>query len=161
MTMCISALLIAAVLFREPTPVPAVERMAYDLKTEVRLTAETPVCVRCADSEAASWVAAHLKSWYGIEPKVSAAAASDVSSDEGYRLVARPEGLTIDAKTIRGVRYALFTLRQIAERDSAGATVTGYRMPSLTIEDSPVLKFRGLHLCWFPELSTEYIERQI
>ena len=159
--MSITCLFVAAVLFRTPSLVPAVEKLDCDVKTEVRLDAATSVTVRCPDPAAAKWTQDHLKAWYGVEPKVASADGSTVTADEGYRLVAKPEGLTVEAKTLQGVRYALFTLRQIAERNSSGETVTGYRMPAFSIEDSPRLAFRGLHLCWMPEMSAELIERQI
>jgi len=55
----------------------------------------------------------------------------------------------------------MYTLRQVAERDSAGRVVSGYRLPQMTVRDAPVLKWRGVHFCWFPEVKPSQIEREI
>ena len=37
----------------------------------------------------------------------------------------------------------------------------GYLLPACAISDAPRLKFRGVHLCWFPETRVEQVERAI
>ena len=161
MMICVVAM-IAAVAFRTPEVIPPVERLTCQTNVEVRLDAGQTIVVACPDDGAVDWAKDHVKAWFGVEPKVVSGAPSErVTGDEAYRLEARPNGISVEAQTLRGVRYALFTLRQIAERDSEGETVTYYRLPELAVEDSPVLKFRGIHFCWFPEQSAELIERQI
>lgn len=160
----IAALLIAAVSFRAPEIVPPVQSQTFRADVEVRFGSNQTLTVACDDAKASGWVGEHLRLWYGTPPRVASAAGPSADwplGDEGYRLSAKPEGVSIEAKTLQGVRYALFTLRQVVERDSSGYTVSGYRLPACEIEDSPALAFRGLHLCWFPELSADYIERQI
>ena len=151
--------------FREPDVVPKPANVSCRTNVEVRLDVAQTLTVRCPDASAADWARTHLKLWFGFAPKVVAEKVSvgvGAAEPEGaYRLVAKPDGLTVDAASLAGVRYALFTLRQVAERDSSGETISAYRLPELTISDSPRLKFRGLHLCWFPELSADFIERQV
>jgi len=153
--------LVAALSFAEPLVIPKPDKVSYDVATEVRLDAAQTLRVRCADASTAAWVRTHMRAWFACEPKVIGETANVALPEEGYRLIARPDGLTIEAKTLKGVRYALYTLRQVAERDSSGATVLYYRLPVCTIEDAPALKFRGIHFCWFPEQSAALIERQI
>ena len=74
---------------------------------------------------------------------------------------ARPGRIEISAATLQGVKYAMHTLRQAAERESRGVKLVGYWLPALEVRDDPALGFRGLHLCWFPEQSATFIEHQI
>ena len=146
-------LFLAAVAFRTPEVIPPVAEMSCRTNVEVRLDASQRVSVRCGDARAADWVRAHAKRWFGFEPKVSASSPDGAPADGSYRLAAKPDGLVLEAGTLSGVRNAMFTLRQIAERASCGYVVQHYRMPELDIRDRPALSFRGLHLCWFPEQS--------
>lgn len=154
----------SVVSFRAPEIIPPVQSLTYAADVEVRLDAAQTVSVSCGETDAADWIRNHLKLWFRFEPKVvtvSCDFATWTLGDEGYRLSAKPDGVLVEAKTLQGVRYALFTLRQIAERDSSGATVAYYRLPQLAIEDSPALRFRGIHFCWFPEQSVDLVEREI
>lgn len=161
-TLGLLSALAAPLSFREPAPVPGVSKLSYEAGTEVRLDAAQTVTVKCPDASSAAWARTHLEAWFLVEPKVVAETAADKSlSGEAYRLVAKPDGISVEAQTLAGVRYAFYTLRQVAERMSVGETVVGFHLPALEIEDKPALGFRGLHLCWFPELSADYIERQI
>ena len=155
--------LAASVLFAEPHPVPAVSNLVCDVRQAVALGAGTEVAVCCPDGQAVAWTSSHLAQWFGVKPRVMpvAGAPERVLDEEGYRLTADARGLRIEARTLQGVRYALYTLRQVAERDSRGETVEGWRLPALTVDDSPAMRFRGLHLCWFPEMSSDLVERQI
>ena len=154
----------AAVSFCEPCPVPGVRSLSHKADVEVRLDAAQTVTVTCPDAAAADWTRDHVKRWFLVAPKVVAdrtMPAAWALGDEGYRLTAKPEGIALAAKTLAGVRHALQTLRQVAERDSSGYAVAAFRLPELAIEDAPALAFRGLHLCWFPEMSVELVEREI
>ena len=157
----VSAGVAATLSFAKPAVVPVPERLSYKDDVEVRLDAAQTMRVRCPDAAASGWVRDHVRLWFGVEPKVIAETVAVETAEEGYRLKAEPAGIILEAKTLQGIRYAMYTLRQVAERDSSGYKVTYYRLPELTVEDSPRLNFRGLHLCWFPEQSASYIERAI
>ena len=150
-----------AVSFRAPEIIPAVKSIDYQADVEVRLDKSQTLTVRCPDAAATDWVRDHAKQWFGFSPSVVAGTPPAGGAAEGYRLVAKPDGIAIEAASLQGVRYAMFALRQVAERDSCGDTVKEFRLPALTIEDEPVLAFRGIHLCWLPELSADLIEREI
>ena len=161
--MLLSIVLIAAVSFREPVVVPPVRELAYRSDVEVRLEANTEIAVRCPSADAATWVKRRFRSWYGLDVRVvaDAAAQAEALGSEGYRLKTEPGKIEIVAPNLQGVRYAMYTLRQTAERLPVGRTVAGYRLPQMSVEDSPVLAWRGVHLCWFPEMTAKQIEREI
>lgn len=161
--MLFPVVLLAAVSFREPAVVPPVREMDWRADVEVRLDENVAVTVRCPSDKAAPWVARHFDAWYGLKANVKAdvAFADAKLAAEGYRLKAAPGSVEICARDLQGVRHAMYTIRQIAERDSSGRTVSGYRMPALTAADAPALKWRGVHFCWFPEVKASVIEREI
>ena len=150
--------------FRRPSITPAPTKLAYEAQTAVRLTDGIKVSVRCSDDAASPWVAEKFAAWFGAKPDVrrgSAPATGISDADGAYRLSAKPDEITIAAKSLQGVRYAMYTLRQTAERESTGAKLVGYWLPAMEVEDAPALGFRGIHFCWFPELSKTFIEHQI
>ena len=101
--------------------------------------------------------------WFGVkEPKVSAVAEVGFDGgEEGYLLKANPGKIASGAKSLRGVKYAMQTLRQAAERESEGMSLKGYWLPALFVRDDPAIAFRGVHFCWFPECSAQLVEHQI
>ena len=149
--------------FRRPVIVPGPKKMTYNGSVAVRLNSESTIQVTCPDAAAEAWVRDHAKSWFSCAPKVTQKVApSGVDQDEAYTLAAKAPGMIeIGAKTLQGVKYAMHSLRQAAERESRGNKLLGYWMAEFSIEDEPSLGFRGLHLCWFPELSATLIEHQI
>ena len=149
--------------FRRPVVVPAPAELTYEESVPVRLAPSLRFEVACPDVAAKAWVERHAKIWFGFEPSViqTQGVCEDARGDEGYVLSAKPERIFVGARTLQGVRYALYTLRQAAERESAGRTLKGYWLPALEVRDTPALAFRGVHFCWFPELSKTLIEHQI
>ena len=155
------AVLLSSVCFRVPDIVPAPQEMSCRTNVAVRLTDGLKASVACPDPAAARWVEEKARGWFGIGLSVVPAAVSAPVRGEGYRLKAEPDGLTIEAESLQGVRYAMYTLRQAAEPVPEGRTLQGYWLPALDVTDAPALGFRGLHLCAFPELSVRVLEHQI
>ena len=148
--------------FRAPEIIPVPREMTYMANVAVRLDTNAVFEVVCPDAAASAWVADHAEKWFGVRPRVSqTAAAAAVDGDEGYLLEAAPGRIVLGGRTLRGVKYALLTLRQVAERESRGSRLAGYWLLALKIKDSPALAFRGVHFCWFPECSAKFIEHQI
>ena len=150
--------------FRRPEIVPQPRELSYEAATPVRIESATEFAIVCPDAEAATrWVEDKAKAWFGVgDPKVSAVAEDGFDGgEEGYSLKANPGRIAIGAKTLQGVKYAMHTLRQAAERESAGASLKGYWLPALVVRDEPAIAFRGVHFCWFPECSAQLIEHQI
>lgn len=70
---------------------------------------------------------------------------------EAYRIAVLPEKICIEAGAGRALRYALLTLRQMAEMERGIPGQAHYMLPCCEIEDAPVCAFRGIHLCIMPE----------
>ena len=77
--------------------------------------------------------------------------------EEGY-LINIGGGIGIDAKDIIGLKQSLKTLRQLAEACRDGR---GYAFQHASIKDYAALKFRGMHICIFPETTLEQLEKYI
>lgn len=153
--------------FRRPVIVPEPQEMRYENTVPVRIADGMRFVVECPDAGVAKWVAEKARLWWGRDVNVATVATVGLADGAlsavsgSYALRASPEKIEISAPALQGVRYAMYTLRQAAERESAGATVQRYWLPAMTVKDSPALAFRGLHICWFPELSREFIEHQV
>ena len=149
--------------FRRPHVIPEPTELTYDAAVPVRVAAGLPVIVTCPDESAAAWVGRHIRDWFGVDVAVSTTKEGPigVAGGEGYTLSAKPGRIEIGANTLQGVKYAVHTLRQAAERESVGRTLKGYWLPALEIKDAPALAFRGVHFCWFTESSPAFIEHQI
>ena len=162
------ASLAAEVDFRKPGIVPEPKEMTYQANVPVRIVNETVFAVTAPDEAAAKWVADKAKLWFGVTPKVAfekGPAAVDPKAidplNEQYELVAEPGKVSLRAKTLKGVKYAMHTLRQVAERESVGVKLRNYWLPALKVKDRPDLGFRGVHFCFMPEMTPTLIEHQI
>ncbi len=151
--------------FFEPELAPAPKSARWETNVCVRLDGSLKVSleVREGTDAAAKWWAAHLKGAFGVTPAVAADRPSGGArlEAEGYRMTARPGELRVRAADLAGARHAFHTLRQIAIADRGGETAHGWICPGFEIEDAPLLAFRGVHLCWFPEQRVAQIERAI
>lgn len=149
--------------FRRPMLVPMPTKLSWRRDVAVRLGPETRVRVVCPDPAAAGWARAHLEAWFGFAPRVEASREAPASArgDEGYALHAEPGLVELGARTLRGAKWAAHALRQAAERVPGGPALHGWWLPALDVEDAPALPFRALHLCWFPEMSASFVEREI
>lgn len=134
-----------------------------DQKAYVPFDASTTVTLECPDSAAAPWLASHLKEWYGdCAPKVAAGVTGlAAEGDEGYAANVDANGVKIRANALAGVKWASYTLRQLAIAKRGSMKTEGMILPTLSITDSPHLAFRAVHLCWFPETRPQQIERAI
>ncbi len=119
--------------------------------------------VSCPDVNSVKWAKDHLKQWFvkGV-PEVVAGSYKGESQEEGaYQLEIGPSGVSVSAGTLQGVRYALYSLRQLAIPERGTLKVEGWIAPKAVIDDKPALQFRGIHLCWFHENEPWFIERLI
>ena len=119
--------------------------------------------IKCPDKVAAEWVKKHLDEWYGeLAPKVVASTRKvNGINEEGYEISIGQDGVDVIASTLKGVRYALYSIRQIAIPARGTAKVEGWIVPEAKIKDEPALGFRGIHICWFHETESWEIERMI
>ena len=123
----------------------------------------TSVLIECPDNSAGKWAEKHLKQWYGkFAPEVGMTVASGTDlGDEAYDLIIDKNGVTVRAQTLQGVRYAMYSLRQIAMPQRKSVKVEGWIVPKAIVNDKPALSFRGIHICWFHEREPWQIERMI
>ena len=148
----------------ELAPLPMPVEFKCDMDGPVAFDASTTVVVDCPDVKGAEWLASHLKEWYGDQSPKVAGGASGLqlkAGDEAYAVRADASGVKISARTLAGVRWAAYSLRQLAIAKRGTFKTEGRILPSLAISDAPHLKFRAVHLCWLPEVRTEQIERAI
>ena len=152
----------------ELAPLPMPVEFKSDMDSPVAFDASTTVALDCPDAKGAEWLAAHFREWYGKDaPKVVAANLSTFqpfnfsTSQEAYAVRADASGVKISARTLAGVRWAAYTLRQLAISKRGTFKTEGRILPSLAISDAPHLKFRAVHLCWFPEVRPQQMERAI
>ena len=148
----------------ELAPLPMPVEFKSDMDRPVAFDASTTVVVDCPDEAAAGWLASHLKEWYGDQApgvKPSTLNFQLSTSTEAYAVVADASGVKIAARTLAGVRWATYSIRQLAIAKRGTFKTEGRLLPTLSISDAPHLAFRCVHLCWFPEVRKEQIERAI
>lgn len=121
--------------------------------------------LRCTAPEAGKTAAAAFaRRFWNIEAAIQSAPPSDevqLPPAEGYHLEITPEKLILIAADIAGVHHAFQTLRQLAEPERGVERFRFYFLPSLVIDDHPEFRFRGLHLCIFPETELWQLEKCI
>lgn len=148
----------------ELEPMPRPVEISSDMDAPVPFDEKTTVTVDCPDAAATAWLASHFRDWYGaFAPKVAAGACGLAlrTGDEAYAVRADASGVKVAARTLAGVRWAAYSLRQLAIAKRGTFKTAGHLLPTLTISDAPHLAFRGIHLCWFPEARKEQVERAI
>ena len=144
-----------------------------DKKNYVPFDNTTTVTVECPDPAAVKWLESHFAEWYGKNaPKVVAGgsqlAATEAGAincvppgEESYAASTDASGAEIAARSLAGVRWAAYTQRQLVIAKRGTFKTEGWNIPALTISDRPHLAFRAVHLCWFPEVRPQQIERAI
>ena len=137
------------------------------IECEISATQYLPlskVIISTPVESAQKWAEKHLKLWYDkFAPEVvlNADTTLDSFGDEEYELTIDQEGVKIKARTMQGVRYALYSVRQIAIADRGKAEVDGWIVPEAKIKDKPQMSFRGVHICWFHETEPWEVERLV
>ena len=159
-----------------PLPVPV--EFSSDMDRPVPFDASTTVTAHCPDAEVVPWLSRHFAEWYGDQaPRVELSSSQPSlstlhsplstlhsplpTSSEAYAVHAAESGVAIAANSLAGVRWAAYTLRQLAMAKRGTFRTEGRILPTLEIADSPLLQFRAVHLCWFPEVRPQQIERAI
>lgn len=156
--------ILAAALTVDLCPVPAPVSFRGDMDHPVAFDTTTTVTVECPDAAAVPWLRAHFAEWFSpFEPQVASGALALAlrPGEEAYAVKADASGVRIKARTLAGVRWAAYSIRQLAIAKRGKMTVRGRMLPAVEMSDSPRLRFRAVHLCWFPETRVRQIERAI
>ena len=145
-----------------PLPMPA--EFKSDMDSPVPFDRDTVVTVDCPDPSAVQWLASHFAEWYGADaPKVKGGTCGLAlrGGDEAYAVAADASGVKIAARSLAGVRWAAYSIRQLAIAKRGTFKTEGRILPTLSISDSPRMAFRCVHLCWFPETRPAEVERAL
>lgn len=149
----------------KPLPLPAKFESDMDHPLVFDRSRRFVVAVASAAEREVSvaWANRHLSIWFPVTSPVAVSAPADpvAGGEEAYAIRADEAGIRISANGFRGVRLALYTLRQLVIAKRGTLKTEGYLVPRLNIEDRPAMAFRALHLCWFPETKPLQIERAI
>ena len=78
-----------------------------------------------------------------------------------YALQVDATGVGASATDVVGMRHAWFTLLQLLDADNTADGGIEFSVPQVTVQDWPVLTFRGLHVCVFHETPPLMIEKAI
>ena len=124
----------------ELAPLPMPVEFKSDMDKPVAFDAFTTVTLECPDEEAALWLASHFKDWYGDKsPKVQLQNLNSQlsTSPESYAVKADASGVKIAARTLAGVRWAAYSIRQLAIARRGTFNTEGRILPTFTISDAP------------------------
>ncbi|MDO4881278.1 MAG: beta-N-acetylhexosaminidase [Capnocytophaga sp.] len=77
--------------------------------------------------------------------KITLSLDPSITEDEGYSVKVTPETISLSGKTAAGVFLATQTLRQLI-LEVANQQQKDFVIPSTTIQDAPLLAYRGMHL---------------
>ena len=102
-----------------------------------------------------------FEKYWDKSPKIEIKKSAEKLQAEGYKICCDEKSLKIIASDERGVRHAMFTLRQLADIDRTSEKSENFVLPQMQISDYPIMKFRGIHLCVFPETNLLDLKRQI
>ncbi|MEU6373080.1 beta-N-acetylhexosaminidase [Streptomyces sp. NPDC046909] len=131
--------------------IPHPSRLSYGTGS-FALTARTAVIADAATERAAAWLESTLTRSLGRRtpdggPAVRLTGAEGLG-DEGYRLHVSPDGVLIEASAHAGAFYGCQSLVQLLppqiHRAAAPDRPDAYEIPSLTIEDRPRFRWRGV-----------------
>ena len=145
-------------------PIPRPVKFKGDMNRPVEFDATAKVVVECPDAAAAGWLDAHFAAWFAESAPRAVAGETGLDlreGDEAYAAKADGAGVKIRARTLVGVRWAAYSIRQLAIAKRGTFRTEGRILPSFEMSDSPLLGFRCVHLCWLPEMREAQIERAI
>lgn len=131
------------------------EEVIFDENLSIEIEIKEP------DNQVKKKVSEIFNQYFNVIPSIRVVQKKDTPTEEAYKVKAAGSTLTLSANNFTGIRYALNTLRQLAEVHSSTGETAHYSIPETEINDEPAMAFRGLHLCWFPETRAIQIERYI
>lgn len=120
------------------------------------------VRVEAGTDEFAEIVKKRFRQFWNVVPAVAVTPGGAAEFADGeYRIDVSPERIALASRTAAGLEYALGTLRQLAEPERGTAVTRNHVLQACEIHDAPVLAFRGIHLCIFPETPMWFVEKQV
>lgn len=129
-------------------------RISDNCKVEIKIADTGKISPR----EAAEKFRRIFKKYWGADPDISLSVAKENSErikPDAYEISADSETLSLESSDMGGAENALKTARQLSESERGGEEFAAYVLPQMKISDEPSMRFRGIHICHFPE-STFY-----
>jgi len=83
-----------------------------------------------------------------------------LARDSASVLTVSDAGAAACARSETDLKYAWFSMLQMLACGNTPKAEFWY-LPLMSMQDFPILKFRGIHLCVFPETSLEFVEKII
>ncbi len=103
-----------------------------------------------------------LKKFWNADAAVSHSADAGTGlAAEAYRIAVSDTCIRIETGSDKALKYALMTMRQMAEPERGVPGQVRYMLPCCEIEDAPCCSFRGIHFCIMPESEPNRIESLI
>jgi hypothetical protein len=149
------------VLLKRLIPQPESVRLNDDREVVLDKTLTFNVELSAPDTQAKRKIRDIFKQYFGAEPVINVMQKNDLPTGGAYKIHAAGTELTLSAADLNGIRYALSTLRQLAEANNNTEKLISYHIPEVEIDDAPAMPFRGIHLCWFPETEAVQIEQYL
>lgn len=138
-----------------PRPLSVIQHNGFfRMNANTKLIALTPEAKKVA-----SFFAAKIKTSTGYDLKNSTKISNknviqliindSITSDEGYRLEADTQQVSIQAKTAQGLFYGMQTFMQLLPAEIESSTLirnVAWKLPAVTINDEPRFEYRGFML---------------
>lgn len=87
--------------------------------------------------------------------------SAEIMRRDAYKLKVTQGKVCICAECFNGILNALKTLRQLSETQRGVAESGHHILFQCEISDAPVMAFRGIHFCYFPETPYSLIEKSV
>ena len=143
--------------------IPVPTSYSFDLDKEYILADGSKMEILLEETNGAEALAGKLfQGYWGKTPVLTVKeTAYNSKSEDAYTLSVKEDLITVKGKNLTSLKNAFKTLRQLAEVARGTFRVTDYIVSCCEIEDAPVMSFRGIHFCIFPETTREDLEKRI
>ncbi|MEG1979468.1 MAG: glycoside hydrolase family 20 zincin-like fold domain-containing protein, partial [Victivallaceae bacterium] len=128
-------------------------RLANNSALEVKSPVSTEICT--------SIIHECSERFWNLKLNITSSELPNQMPSESYKITITQANILIEAADANAIRYAMNTLRQLAETERGVAKFNCYILPAVTISDAPRLAFRGLHICHIPETPFWELEKEI
>ncbi len=126
-------------------PVPQKIEVVSDAATPLSRDTVFKIISPLSPDDEAAIISPIVERYWHITPKIVSAPGNESLPPEGYKLDTTNPEIIISATSAVGLRYALRTMRQLAEPERGVERAKSFVIPQVKIEDFPQLKFRGFH----------------
>ena len=143
--------------------IPVPSEYEFDVEKEYLITDGCKMEIFLEEKVEAEETALKLfQQYWGKEPLITVKdAVQKGMGEDDYHILVKEDLITIEGKGLVSLKNAFKTLRQLAEVQRGTFRVTDYVVTCCEIRDTPVMAFRGIHFCIFPETTHEELEKRL